>query len=57
VAHPGGRNYETFPVNSNEAESRRRARFSAMGHSGVYPMEPTPIENPDYPSTLDLRRA
>jgi len=57
VAHPGGRNYETFPVNSNEAESRRRARFSAMGHTGVYPMEPTPIENPDCPSTLDLRRA
>ena len=57
VSHPGGRNYDTLPVNAYEAEGRRVSRFWQHGHSPTDDVLELSTEevNKDYPLTLDLR--
>ena len=57
VAHPGGRNYQSFPVNEYEAQARRLARFEAFGHTAAGYQIQNEIPHPEFPLTLDLRRA
>jgi len=56
VTHPGGRTYDSFPVNSLEAESRRINRFVPFGHASGPIHLPAEEPNPEFPFTLDLRR-
>ncbi|RFC49162.1 MAG: DUF2126 family/Transglutaminase-like enzyme, putative cysteine protease [Verrucomicrobia bacterium] len=48
VSHPGGRSYESFPVNALEAESRRISRFWEWGH--------TPAEMESHATSLAYAR-
>jgi uncharacterized protein (DUF2126 family) len=56
VSHPGGRFFDTFPVNASEAESRRADRFIPFGHTPGPMTVRTEPRNPEAPLTLDLRR-
>ena len=59
VAEPAGRASDRFPINANEAEARRAARFETIGMTGqrMQIHQPPAIRPPQpYPLTLDLRR-
>ena len=57
VAHPGGRTTTTFPVNAYEAEAAAWRASSASATRRARCRCRRSARNPDFPFTLDLRRA
>ena len=54
VSHPGGRSYDTFPINGYEAQSRRINRFWSFGHSqGMIQEVAAPIRAQHYEATAE----
>jgi uncharacterized protein (DUF2126 family) len=53
---PAAATMRRFPVNAYEAESRRLARFFAMGHTPGRMRVGEPSRSDEFPFTLDLRR-
>lgn len=60
AVHPGGLSHASFPINANEAESRRASRFQAGTLTGGIvdlPELPPPTGSTEYAVTLDMRKA
>lgn len=57
VSHPGGRSYEQFPVNANEAESRRGNRFFDFNYTpGALPVSPAGVILRDFFTSSQVPR-